>query len=127
MGRSSKMLRLESLVGDPGDSTAAPSLVFNGALSSKHSGGSANGVNVIGEPLATALRDLFAVMNILVTRDGEISLQTHFVFRFLDLIVSSGKEHAPIVLQDMPSTLVSFPQKFRRSEILSRTFFAELS
>ena len=77
---------------------SAPSTVFNGA-NNEDAGG-------LKEPLASTLRKLFQTLNILVIRDGEVSQQTHFVLRFIQLIVFSGKEHASAALRDMPNTLV---------------------
>lgn len=92
-----KLMRLGNCNSDGPQSV--PSLVFSDADSEN--------TNAIKDPLASALRKLFQTLNILVTRDGEVSQQTHFVLRFIQLIVFSGKEHAAAVLRDMPSTLVS--------------------
>ncbi|KAJ1522847.1 hypothetical protein ONE63_001995 [Megalurothrips usitatus] len=91
-----KMMRLGNCNSDGLQSV--PSLVFNDADGGNNSG--------IKDPLASALRKLFQTLNILVTRDGEVSQQTHFVLRFIQLIVFSGKEHAATVLRDMPTNLI---------------------
>ncbi|KAK3912121.1 Mediator of RNA polymerase II transcription subunit 24 [Frankliniella fusca] len=89
-----KLMRLGNCNGDGKQSV--PSLAFN----------EEENVNAIKEPLASALRKLFQTLNILVTRDGEVSQQTHFALRFIQLVVFSGKEHAAAVLHDMPSSLI---------------------
>lgn len=91
-----KLMRLGNSNGD--GSQSVPSLAF-GDSENENS-------KVIKDPLASALRKLFQTLNVIVVRDGEVSQQTHFVLRFIQLIVFSGKEHALAVLHNMPNTLV---------------------
>lgn len=91
-----KLMRLGNSNGD--GSQSVPSIVYN---DSENDTGKA-----IKDPLASALRKLFQTLNVIVVRDGEVSQQTHFVLRFIQLIVFSGKEHALAVLHHMPNTLV---------------------
>lgn len=90
---------------------SVPSLAFNGADNEN--------AGALKEPLASAMRKLFQTLNILVIRDGEVSQQTHFVLRFIQLIVFSGKEHAAAALRDMPNTLVSIGCSLQQSSFSS--------
>lgn len=41
-----------------------------------------------------------------IAQDGDVSQQTHFVFKFLEFCVACGKDRARLVLQVMPGNLV---------------------
>lgn len=92
-----KLMRLGNSNGD--GSQSVPSLAFNDSENE-------NSKKIIKDPLASALRKLFQTLNVIVVRDGEVSQQTHFVLRFIQLIVCAGKEHALAVLYNMPNTLI---------------------
>lgn len=98
MGPASKLLRLSVGVADTSE---AADLVFGGASqTSKPS-------PALKESLSSSLEDLFQTFLVVASRDGEVSQQTHFVCRFLQFVVRCGHERTDLVLQSMPSTLVS--------------------
>lgn len=61
----------------------------------------------IRPPLLKSLKFLFNFFSFVTEQTPYISQQTHFVFRFIELIVSCGKDEARPLLQHMPTTLVS--------------------
>lgn len=78
---------------------------------------------VLKEPLQSALQEMFKIFSQLAGRDGEVSPQTHFIFKFLVYIVQCGHDRARVVLQGMPSELVptlikSLPESFSTGLLL---------
>jgi len=57
-------------------------------------------------PLLGALKSTFQAFSVITEHTPYISQQTHFVFRFLELIVLCGGDQARPLLQGIPSSLV---------------------
>ncbi|KAK6631151.1 hypothetical protein RUM43_014247 [Polyplax serrata] len=52
--------------------------------------------------LQTACNELFNAFLMISNRGGEISQQTHFVYKFLDIMVKCGRDKTRLVLQGQP-------------------------
>lgn len=62
---------------------------------------------IIKEPLQSALEMLYKSFSQLAGKNGEVTPQTQFIFEFLVYIVQCGQDRAQVVLQKMPSEIVS--------------------
>ncbi|CAH1408167.1 unnamed protein product [Nezara viridula] len=91
-----KLLHLEDGVG------GSAAVVSSVAISSQSKTDSPQ----IRPPLLKSLKFLFNFFSFVTEQTPYISQQTHFVFRFIELIVSCGKDEARPLLQHMPTTLV---------------------
>lgn len=60
------------------------------------------------EPLVSALHQLFRMFNNIANRDGFVSQKTYFMFNFIRLVVSSGKDRSGVILQTLSDSLVSY-------------------
>ncbi|XP_077285363.1 mediator complex subunit 24 [Arctopsyche grandis] len=101
------------------DNTAESSTLFANTLPLQ----SGQKTIILKEPLQSALQDMFKIFSQLAGRDGEVSPQTQFIFRFLVYIVQCGQDRARVVLQGMPSELVpmlvkSVPESFTTGLLL---------
>ncbi|EEB09925.1 hypothetical protein Phum_PHUM004570 [Pediculus humanus corporis] len=52
--------------------------------------------------LQSACNELFNAFMLISNRNGEISQQTHFVYKFLEMLVKCGREKSRLVLQGQP-------------------------
>ncbi|CAH2239466.1 mediator of RNA polymerase II transcription subunit 24 [Pararge aegeria] len=62
---------------------------------------------IIKEPLNSALEMLYKSFSQLAGKNGEVTPQTQFIFEFLVYVVQCGQERGQVVLQKMPSEIVS--------------------
>lgn len=56
----------------------------------------------MAEPLQGACNELFNSFMMIANREGEISQQTHFVYKFLEMMVKCGRDKTRLVLQGQP-------------------------
>ncbi|KAG7309149.1 hypothetical protein JYU34_005071 [Plutella xylostella] len=78
---------------------------------------------VLKEPLISSLECLFKTFIQLAGKNGDVTPQTHFIFKLLVYIVQCGKNRTQVVLQKMPSELVptlikALPEMFNINLIL---------
>ncbi|XP_046388735.1 mediator of RNA polymerase II transcription subunit 24 [Ischnura elegans] len=103
----SKLLRLAPSLSmnttpEPNDAAA----LFGSVVGASSTVGTQRRAWSIPDPLQMALNELFQAFSVIV-QDGEVSQQTHFVFKFLECVVKcGGRDRTGIVLQSMPSSLV---------------------
>ncbi|KAL0268602.1 UNVERIFIED_CONTAM: hypothetical protein PYX00_010471 [Menopon gallinae] len=57
---------------------------------------------VMAPALQAACNELFNAFMIISNREGEISQQTHFVYKFLEMMVKCGRDKTKLVLQGQP-------------------------
>lgn len=69
---------------------------------------------------------MFRIFSNIANRDGFVSQQTYFMFNFIRLVVSSGKDRSGVILQALPNSLVPYllralPELFT-SELLLKLY-----
>ncbi|XP_045779148.1 mediator of RNA polymerase II transcription subunit 24 [Maniola jurtina] len=91
MSASSKLRRLN-------DNSSDTTMYYSQGLSSSM---------IIKEPLQSSLEMLYKSFLQLAGKNGEVTPQTQFIFEFLLYAVQCGQERAQVILQKMPSEIVS--------------------